>query len=133
MGISFFSRDLIAKQLALSLQPPGRNGRRTRACRSSWPSLSSGHQVAKGSTEARNGVRRTKGPQWWAHQRWRTTEKPGIGRRRRFGHGGRLQRYRQRKKAKGIRWERPRNCRLNDKTERNRRDERDGVLTFGQR
>jgi hypothetical protein len=37
--------------------------------------------VAKGSTEARNGVRRTKGPQWWAHQRWRTTEKAGIGQR----------------------------------------------------
>jgi hypothetical protein len=33
----------------------------------------------------------------------------------------------------GIRWERPRNCRLNGKTERERRDERDGVLTFGQR
>jgi hypothetical protein len=28
---------------------------------------------------------------------------------------------------------RPRNCRLNGKTERKRRDERDGVLTFGQR
>jgi hypothetical protein len=36
-------------------------------------------------------------------------------------------------KAKGIRWERPRNCRLNGKPEKNRRDERDGVLTFGQR
>jgi hypothetical protein len=44
VGISFFSRDLIAKQIALSLQPPGRNGRRTGACRSSWPSLSSGLQ-----------------------------------------------------------------------------------------
>jgi hypothetical protein len=36
-------------------------------------------------------------------------------------------------KAMGIRWERPQNCRLNGKTERNQRDERDGVLTFGQR
>jgi hypothetical protein len=39
----------------------------------------------------------------------------------------------EKEKAKGIRWEQPRNCRLNGKTERNRRDERDGVLTFGQR
>jgi hypothetical protein len=36
-------------------------------------------------------------------------------------------------KTKRIRWERPRNCRLNGKTESNRREERDGVLTFGQR
>jgi hypothetical protein len=36
-------------------------------------------------------------------------------------------------RVKGIRWGWPRNCRLNGKTERNRRDERDGVLTFGQR
>jgi hypothetical protein len=92
-----------------------------------------GASVAKGSTEARKGVRRTRGLQWWAHQWWRMTEKAGISRRRRFGHGGRLQRYRQRRKAKGIRWERQRNCRLNGKTERDRRDERDGVLTFGQR
>jgi hypothetical protein len=35
-------------------------------------------------------------------------------------------------RVKGIRWGWPRNCRLNDKMERNRRDERDGVLTFGQ-
>jgi hypothetical protein len=35
-------------------------------------------------------------------------------------------------RVKGIRWGWPRNCRLNDKTERNRWDERDGVLTFGQ-
>jgi hypothetical protein len=47
------------------------------------------------------------------------------------GLGGRLERYKK-EKAKGIRWKRPRNCRLNGKTERNRRDERDGVLTFGQ-
>jgi hypothetical protein len=38
----------------------------------------------------------------------------------------------EKENTKGIRWERPRNCRLNGKTERNRRDERDGVLTFGQ-
>jgi hypothetical protein len=35
-------------------------------------------------------------------------------------------------RVKGIRWGWQRNCILNDKTERNRRDERDGVLTFGQ-
>jgi hypothetical protein len=39
----------------------------------------------------------------------------------------------EKEKAKGIRWERPRNCRLNGKTKRNQRDERDGVVTFGQR
>jgi hypothetical protein len=39
----------------------------------------------------------------------------------------------EKEKAKGIRWERPRNCRLNGKTKRNRRDERDSVLTFSQR
>jgi hypothetical protein len=53
------------------------------------------------------------------------------------GGGGRRPAIRtvqaDKEKTKRIRWERPQNCRLNDKTERNRRDERDGVLTFGQR
>jgi hypothetical protein len=41
--------------------------------------------------------------------------------------------YSKERESKGIRWKRPQNCRLNGKTERNRRDEHDGVLTFGQR
>jgi hypothetical protein len=36
-------------------------------------------------------------------------------------------------RVKGIRWGWPRNCRLNGKTERKWWDERDGVVTFGQR
>jgi hypothetical protein len=36
-------------------------------------------------------------------------------------------------RVKGIRWGWPRNCGLNGKTERKRRDERDVVLTFDQR
>jgi hypothetical protein len=50
------------------------------------------------------------------------------------GCTGRLEQLQvEKEKAKGIRLERPRNCRLNGKIERNRQDERNGVLAFGQR
>jgi hypothetical protein len=50
------------------------------------------------------------------------------------GSTGRLEQFQaEKEKAKGIRWERPQNCRLNGKTGKNQRDECDGVLTFSQR
>jgi hypothetical protein len=50
------------------------------------------------------------------------------------GSTDRLEQFQaEKEKAKGIRWERPQNCRLNGKTGKNQRDECDGVLTFSQR
>jgi hypothetical protein len=85
-----------------------------------------------GSTEARNGSEKDERVAVVCSS---AVEDEGGGRIS-VGGGGRRPWARtvqaEKEKAKGIRWERPRNCRLNGKTERNRRDERDIVLTFGQ-
>jgi hypothetical protein len=57
----------------------------------------------------------------------------GNERTRTVDHGADRNSICREREGKGIRWGLPQNCRLNGKTERKQRDERGGVLTFGQR
>jgi hypothetical protein len=160
-----------------------RTNRRSSAYQNSRRIKSPGLWVARSLGGLRNGGRRARGSQWYAHRRWRQAAAAGFWRRaelgRTTGSGGqrcggasgrpatrserwlaqkamlwtlgrfgrsapdvqgaecswRLIRtvHNEKEREKGIRWQRPQNCRLHGKTERKHQDERDGVLTFGQR